>query len=511
MSITAPHSGRGLAASTLLAIFLCAALPGGDTAQADPEPGDFRALPEFVSENGVLNATLVAEPRSIEIDGVQLDTLTFNGEYGGPVLRVKPGDRMNIHLVNHIATPINLHFHGLHCSPKGRSDNIHGIVVKPGDSFDYRVDIPATQPTGLYWYHTHVHGLSEEEVNGGLSGALIVDGIEKAVPETANARHRLMVLKTFILDRPGDAAVQYVHGEVQSINGGVHARIDAQAGATEFWRLTNQSPNNYFHLSVAGFHFRIVALDGVPTRRDIDTDQLDIAPASRIEALVTMPAAGTYSLQSGLSPVGIGQDMQYSRELATVVVSGAPAAAPSSAASDSASDRLLATGFRICHFPVQRPGEALRTTDLRQARNVTPRLIRFTQLSDKDVFLINGKVYDHRRIDTRIPLGAVEEWTIRNDTQDMHLFHIHQVHFEVMSINGVAQPFDRLLDTVRVPEMGNVVVRIAFTDPGIVGRFVYHCHVLMHEDKGMMANIEVYDPRRPGDEKREAAEHALHG
>jgi FtsP/CotA-like multicopper oxidase with cupredoxin domain len=229
-----------------------------------------------------------------------------------------------------------------------------------------------------------------------------------------------------------------------------------------------------------------------------------------MEALASIPKAGAYQLLSGSTPTGSGRSMTVNRELATLVA--APAAPDGPEVREEEAERLLGGEYRICRHPgVDFPGPSA-AADLRTAKSVTPRLIRFTQKPWEEVYMINDKTYDHRRIDTRVRLGSVEEWTIRNETQDMHVFHIHQVHFQVVSINGQAQPFDRLLDTVRVPEMGEVVVRIAFTDPRIVGRFVYHCHVLKHEDKGMMANIEVYDPH-PGARRLapEVESHAGHG
>ena len=473
---------------TAAALGLAVALAAGAAAGQD-DTGDFRALPVISSHHGVLHATLTAEARAIQIDGVRLDALTFNGEYAGPVLRVRPGDRMKIHMVNHIDRPVNLHFHGYHGSPLGHGDNVH-LTIAPGESLDYDMQIPADQPPGLYWYHTHIHGGSEEEINRGLSGAIIVDGLERRVPEAAKARPRLMVLKTFNVERPDDPAVKRLHGVVQSINGGVGAELHAGAGETELWRITNQSANDYVHLSVKGFHFRIVAIDGAATRQDLPADVLDVAPASRIEALVTMPAAGIYTLLSGSTPTGSGRELTLSRPLASIKVTGAAAA--DAAAKDDAGPAPAAAAAPPRQMPV----------DLRQAKISARRRFSFSQKPGEEVYMINGQTFDHSRIDTRVPLGSVEEWTLRNDTDDMHVFHIHQVHFQVVAINGAPQPFDRSLDTVRIPERGEVTIRIPFTNPRIVGRFVYHCHVLKHEDKGMMQNIEVYDPKAAHEQGR---------
>ena len=438
--------------------------------------GDFRSLPQYASKDGVLNVTLVAAPKKVMVDGVRLDALAFNGEYGGPILRLKPGDRLKLKLVNHTSLPINLHFHGSYASPRANGDNVH-VEVAPGTSFDYRLTVPLDQPPGLYWYHTHIHGIAEKEVNAGLSGAMIIDGVENRVPELATVRSRILVLKTFTMTNPSGVSALRLHGIIQSINGATHAEIHTSAGATEFWRISNQSPNDYYHLSIKGVRFRIVAVDGAATLHDIAANQIDIPPAGRIEAMAIMPAAGDYPLLSGSTPTGTGRAMKVNRELAIIKVG--PAAEANTANRAALQD--------------VRTGPAPR--DLRTVAITGKRLIIFAQVPGQETYLINGRAFDHDRIDTSVPLGSIEEWTIRNDTDDMHAFHIHQLHFQVVSINGAPQPFDSLADTVRVPERGEVTIRIPFTDPQMVGRFVYHCHVLQHEDHGMMANIEVYDPK----------------
>jgi FtsP/CotA-like multicopper oxidase with cupredoxin domain len=103
----------------------------------------------------------------------------------------------------------------------------------------------------------------------------------------------------------------------------------------------------------------------------------------------------------------------------------------------------------------------------------------------------------HFRIDVRAPLGDIEEWTVHNDTDDLHVFHIHQIGLQAVAVNGQQVPFAGHVDNIRIPERGSVTLRMPFTDPLIVGRFMFHCHVPRHEDKGMMANIEVYDPIPP--------------
>ena len=466
------------------AVCLMVAAPGSRNAAgaADP-PRETDGLNEIRSKNGVLTATLTAAPQTVRMGDVAFPGATFNGDYAGPVLRVRPGDTMHIHLVNRLNEPTNLHFHGMQGSPLGNGDNVH-VLVAPGGSFDYIIAVPETQPPGLYWYHTHPHGLSEAQVMGGLSGALIVEGLADQFPALSGAAERVLVLKDYVApdsDDDDDATpppLRALHGVVQSINGRLSVALAARPDETQLWRLSNQSADRYLHLTLQGHRFRVLATDGAAVTGDTLTDMLDIAPAGRVEVLVDAGAPGSYDLTAVGLMTGEGSAYRRDRVLGQLVVSGA-AATPVAA---------------LAAYPPRR--------DLREATITAHRTIVFSQhntpKAEDQRFFINGRIFDANRTDIRVPLGAIEEWTIRNDSDDMHVFHIHQVNFQVTAINGVAQPFGGMLDVARVPERGSITIRLAFTDPRIVGRFMYHCHVLRHEDKGMMGQIQVYDPAATG-------------
>lgn len=452
-----------------------------------PDDDTLRTLPEIESVGGVLTATLVAEGQKIRLGDATVEGMVYNGEYGGPVLRVHPGDVMRITLVNHLIQPTNLHFHGITTSPQGNGDNTN-ILVEAGQTFDYEVKIPKSQPPGLYWYHAHAHGLTERQVTGGLSGALIVEGFAAQFPGLAGIKERLLVLKEFAtnsidaddvenpdsgmpVDSDDPVIVNYFHGRIQTINGSTTSRLTMNSGETQLWHFANHGANLYFHLRLKDHQFRVVGEDGVAVDKALDTDILEIAPGSRLDVLVTGGPPGTYDLVSEKVLTGSGGDKSPNRALGQIIVrNGAAKPVPA-----------------ILAFP-SRP-------DLRGRKIDAYRTINFSQLGDDRHFFINGRMFDHDRIDIRLPLGNVEEWTIRNDSDDLHVFHIHQLHFQVVEVNGETQPFGGYVDIVNVPLRGEVKIRLAFTDPRIVGRFVYHCHVLKHEDNGMMANIEVYDPK----------------
>ena len=467
-----------LAALALLALCLVLVPAGMQVPDAArPVTGDLEpstGLTELRSQRGVLAVTLQAAPGPVHLGSLTLAGSTYNGLYAGPVLRLHPGDTLRVRLVNRLSQPTNLHFHGMQGSPLGNGDNVH-VVVLPGSSFLYEIVVPLTQPPGLYWYHSHIHGKSEVQVMGGLSGALVIDPLP--VEGRGAPAERLLVLKDMEFeDDTGDSRIDdELHGLVQSVNGQLDASSTMRPGESQLWRFSNQSPNRAFHLALQGHRFRIVAEDGarIITPRDVET--LDIMPGARVDALVEAGVAGRYLLRSLGAMTGVGAARRLDRSLGRLDVAGEPTAA----------------GPRLA--------DVAPPADLRPLHIDARRTVSFSQEtvlhSDTQRFFINHRMFDAHRVDFRIPLGNVEEWTVRNESDDMHVFHIHQLGFQVVAVNGVAVGFNGRLDTVRVPERGEVTLRMAFTDRLILGRFMFHCHVLKHEDGGMMGQVEVYDPQ----------------
>jgi FtsP/CotA-like multicopper oxidase with cupredoxin domain len=440
---------------------LLAVLQGRAAARAE----GFPRLEEHVSRDGVLAVTLVAAPREVAFDGVRFPGMVYNGRYEGPLLRVKPGDLLRVHLVNQLAAPTNLHFHGIATTPRGRGDNV-AILVPPGATFDYEVPIPPEQPPGLFWYHAHVHGLSEAQVMGGLSGALVVEGAQTRAPQLAGLRERVLVLKDVVIEDSDDPLIEdELHGIIQSINGRRHVELTMTPGETQIWRIGNQSANLQFHLRLAGHRFRIIAEDGGLRGFEDVQEVLHLRHGARLEVLVEAAGPGDFDIVSERVLTGDRRERVLGRlHVAGPVQSEAPPA------------------------PV-----AVGSPDLRRHAKTGRRTVRFTQERDESRFYIDGRVFDHARTDVTVRHGSVEEWTIRNDTDDVHTFHIHQLHFQVIAINARPTDFTGHVDTVRIPERGSVTLILPFTGRLAVGRFVFHCHVLKHEDRGMMASIEVTD------------------
>ncbi|MCX7383373.1 MAG: multicopper oxidase domain-containing protein, partial [Alphaproteobacteria bacterium] len=235
-----------------------------------------------------------------------------------------------------------------------------------------------------------------------------------------------------------------LHGIIQSVNGRRQIDLTMAPGETQLWRIGNQSSNLLFHLRLAGHRFRVIAVDGGLRREEAVEEVLHLHHGSRVDVLVE-------------------------RQLG----------------------RLGITGDPLARGPVA--PVAAEAPDLRRAGITAERIFSFTQERDESRFYIDGRVFDHNRTDVTVRHGSVERWTIRNDSDDIHTFHIHQLHFQAVAVNGRAVPFTGHVDTIRIPERGSVTVIIPFTGALIAGRFVFHCHVLKHEDRGMMASIEVLD------------------
>ena len=432
---------------------------------------------EYQSQNGELNVTLEAQQTRVKLGKDEINGATYNGIYGGPVLRLKPGDVLHLRLINRLPQATNIHFHGLEVSPKGHGDNaMH--MVGPGETWDYVIPIPKDHPPGLYWFHTHAHGFAERQLMAGLSGTLVIEGFQDEVPATKLFKERLFALKEFSPDSNGNlnSVPKPYNRDIKTINGQLMPRIDIQPGETQLWRFSNQTANTYFRLQLEGHAFNIIGRDAHPVSHPELVSELMFGPSQRVDALVAGGAAGSYKLISEPTSTGPVGDLFPAQNMALMVSAPDPnKTSPTSVNSIEVAPGIVKS-IPADHIDAQR-------------------LVIFSEDPVTGLFFINHATFDHNRVDVKVPLGSIEEWTIRNSSPELHIFHIHQVRFQVISLNGKPVPFDGLVDTVNVPIHGEVKIRLAFTDPKIIGRFMFHCHILEHEDKGMMAQIEVYDPK----------------
>jgi suppressor of ftsI len=428
--------------------------------------------PCFYSSNGELAVQLNAEPGLFRVGDRPFEGMLYNGAYIPPLLRVRPGDALVVRLNNRLTEMTNLHFHGLNVSPRANSDNVF-VHVHPGMSFTYRVEIPTTHHPGLFWYHSHAHGRVSPQIIGGLSGGLIIEGSDRFYPFLKEHKERVLLIKH--IPHP-EANWQ----EVVTVNGMLEPTIPIQPGEVQHWRIGNIGADLFLKLKLESMPLYVLATDGHYLRQPTPVAEVMLGPGQRIDAVVIGGPPGRYQFKSVSFPLESGEPPLPERLLGVVESQGPPA-------------DIIAAEARVKSqtIDMQRLIDALKSSPIAHRRTMT-----FSRTADKTQFFINGKVFDEKRTDVVARLGDTEEWTIRNEDDQLHNFHIHQTDFLVTEINGVTQPMDSLRDTFTLPAATNgkpseVKVIIPFTDPNIVGRFVFHCHVVKHEDKGMMQTIEV--------------------
>jgi FtsP/CotA-like multicopper oxidase with cupredoxin domain len=553
----------------------CPSRPAAGSVVTDPE--DLR------SSRGELRVDLRYR-RSVGADGqVHYCYLAKDGSEA-PTLRVKPGDRLVLRLKNEepegdpvhtmpvvsractkavmSAASTNVHFHGLSVPPVCHQDDVLNTYIQPGDHpFEYRMRIPENEPPGLYWYHPHIHGLSKAQVLGGASGALIVEGIERASPALAGLAERVFVIRDGELlnaqaqpvqtdSMPPPLVMRDAEGDILNTGSGggkpakdlsinfvpvaypeyIPAVIKLGPGEKQLWRILNASAITYLDLQYLVDNqlqaLGVVGLDGVPVAVAGEGNKpilwqahALVPPAGRVEILVRGPREGAKaSLVTRTVDTGPLGENDPTRPLATVVAdplgAGAPGPEPQSRASSISGRGDDAP--RLPHLDIS-PAPLPQSTSpwLRSVSPVRTRHLYFSEhphdtsdpRSPTDFFItVEGqepKLFDPSSSvpDIVAHEGDVEDWIIENRTQELHAFHIHQIHFMLLEWNGIPLDEPYLRDTINVAywdgksaQYPSVKVRMDFRDPGAVGTFVYHCHLLEHEDGGMMGLIRV-EPR----------------
>jgi FtsP/CotA-like multicopper oxidase with cupredoxin domain len=368
---------------------------------------------------------------------------------------------------NRLGAGTNVHVHGLHVSPSGNSDNIF-VHIHPGETFQYSYQFPDNLPAGTYWYHSHAHPRSAWQVAGGMSGIIIVDGLNQYLPpDLRHITEHVIALKDFQVlgDSVKTQELSISAPTNRTVNGQLNPTIRIRPGEVQLWRLANISANIYYNVQLQGQQFQVIGHDGNPVERTFAADSLLLAAGGRFDVLVRGGPPGTTQLQTLAYNTGPAGNQFPQTTLASLVSEGAPVP------------------------PVAYPTTFGPFEDLSHAPLAAQRTIVLSEKNNPDRYYINGKLFDPNRVDIQSKLNTVEEWTIRNDSDEEHSFHVHTDHFQLMSINGQPHDGHGWQDTASVPPKGQIVIRINFLN--YTGKTVLHCHILNHEDLGMMAVLEI--------------------
>jgi FtsP/CotA-like multicopper oxidase with cupredoxin domain/peroxiredoxin len=523
----------------------------------DAEESAFKSVTDLRLTTGTFpspHAPEVGAPPSFQV-------LCYNGQSVGPTIRVRRGTTFHIRVKNDVLNgmtdphdndhpPVtsdlnekpfglcttNLHTHGLHVSPASNADNILDVNILPNEQFLFEYTLGADHPSGTFWYHPHKHGSVAYQLSNGLAGALIVEGSPtdnvpdlEDIPEIAAARERILVFQlynyrtgtddqnnpvaridasTIYNVQPDDKSCKAIvlNGELPpgdppqatAINGVINPSIHIAPGEVQRWRLIHAAWDMDRQLTFVtdqdeptdDIKFYEIALDGLATGSMVAKSDVHLAPGQRSDVLIQAPALKPgeperiYHLkQSGkaaaATPHHRVQDPLY---LAKVVVRG--------------TRRTMRLPDPQALVKCQ-PFASIRDDEL----STTKRAFQFYGSDNETTYTINDKTFLHQ--DTiQLPLGTVEEWKVsavmKNQDSSGHPFHIHVNPFQVVmkEVGSVCTPLNQWRDTLFIMPGETYTIRSRFKD--FLGKSVFHCHILDHEDQGMMMPIEFVLPNPPG-------------
>jgi FtsP/CotA-like multicopper oxidase with cupredoxin domain len=520
---------------SIFALIICGVSFAGAMAQCPPRPSPGTVVQDALSlssQNGVLNAAL---NMGYSVDSAGYSHYCYkyesaNGVVEAPTLRLNPGDQLILGVKDTIPNPgamsmssmdmsssgttcgdggtgtlqsTNVHFHGLNVPPICHQDDVLTTLIQPGaPAFQYNIKIPTTEPPGLYWYHPHVHGFTEFQVNGGAAGALVVEGMEKYRPEVTGLKERVFVIRQQYLVPwvPGPYELTLNYQVTPGFGDPASPLIQVTAGEKEFWRVANASIQDFMPLqvTVGGVPqpVELIALDGYPLAEPRYETTILVPPAGRAEFIVpgfpasAAPQFGTLAYSTG--PTGNADLSQLLADIQVLPNNSTKQAAAKSKNTVPAPAKNL---------------DNIKFAGLKDATVTSQRNLFFSE----EFGGTNGPIQFYITVDgqkqqvfspTEKPaittkVGAVEDWTIENRALETHAFHIHQIHFMLLEVDGKPVANEDMRDTIEIPYWSgkgpyhSVKVRMDFRDPTIAGTFVFHCHILLHEDLGMMHKILV--------------------
>jgi len=425
---------------------------------------------------GEFEGRLVAAPHPASLVSGHTTTLWgYNDAIPGPVIELREGQRVTIDFANRLGLDSTIHWHGL--AVPADQDGSPMDPVAPGADRRYTFDVPVGS-AGTYWYHPHAHRTTTLQVGHGLAAPLIVRSADDplaALPE------RTLMITSLTLDPNGQVATgataaggmgaMMMAGTGELLVNGQRIPVHTMApGATERWRIINATADRYLRLGLDGHRFAVVGTDGGLLGQPLPgLAEWLLAPAQRVEIVVTIAARP--STRQALRDLGYSGGMSGAAggELMTV-----------------------ATGRTPAQAPVELPAVLRAVADPGPASVRQRVVLSGAGMGMTGAFLINGRSFDMNRVDLETVVGRIELWDLVNTTFMDHPIHIHGTQFQVVArtVRGLAAPvsYPAWLDTVNVAAGETITIK---TRQNLPGKRMFHCHLLPHEDAGMMAVLDV--------------------
>ena len=425
------------------------------------------------STPGSVEVTITAGVTRLSLKpGVTSEVFAYNGSSPGPTLEVNEGDKVTVHFVNDLDEPTTVHWHGIHLPADQDGSPFNPVPAK--SRRDYVFTIPRGT-AGTYWYHPHLHHRTGYQIAKGLYGAIIVRAPDDPLPKSITEQLLVLSDNRFLpdgsIDLPDKKSMpgrideeNGREGDVMFVNGQIKPTLSIRPGEVQRWRIINASAARVYRLAIPGQTFTYIGTDGGLFEKPLEVSELVVANSERVEILVRGGAAGTRRSLQALPydryvPQTRPKDWNQPRDLMTLNVSGS--AAP----------------------PVTIPATLRVIPALDTSRATVRRSVTFGQ------GMINNQHFAFERVDFTAKLGATEIWTVENLVGMDHPFHLHGFQFQVLERNGKPEPFRSWKDAVNVRRQETVKFVVRFDD--FPGKWMFHCHILNHEDMGMMGILEV--------------------
>ena len=450
-----------------------------------PKGEALKALPVLKNESkekNVFRATIEVKESQIEvIKGKKTKFYTYNGLIPAPKIEVYEGDKVEILVKNTLKEPTTIHWHGL-LVPPNQDGNPHDAILA-GQERIYHFTIPQDS-AGTYWYHPHPHFISSKQVFMGLAGCFVVKAKKDAL---SHLKEKDLMITDLRLDEnaqiPHNTLIDWLNGregEFVLINGQYQPKI--KLASNERIRIYNTSAARYLNLRIQGAKFILVGTDGGLIEKPIFKDEIFLTPASRVEVLIDAAKDGEFKLESGYYD---RDKMMVKEEPNTLFL-----------ADISFKKEKLQLPKTLRTFkPLEEPKdfkEVIMSEDHMQMNGLMNKNEEELKIALASMFLINGKSFDLNGVDLHSKVGVVEDWIVINKSHMDHPFHIHGTQFELISskLNGEVKKaeFRALRDTINVRPNEELTLRMK---QDFIGHRMYHCHILEHEDLGMMGNLEV--------------------
>ncbi len=435
--------------------------------QNSGQKGNMLKIPALLQDKNpdpnIADYILEAQSGQTNFIGKKLtQTLGYNGSYLGPVLRIRKGEKVNIRVNNQMSYPTTLHWHGLVVDGEQDGGPHQGIQPEESWSSSFTVD----QAAATLWYHPHFMGDTANQVYYGLAGLIYIDDENSEqlnIPKEYGVNDIPLIVQDRSFNSDGSFAYRtsmmgVVAGDTILINGTTNPLLNVNKGNVRF-RILNASNSQNFEFSLSDKSaFQQIASDGGFLEAPLPHQSILLAPGERVEVIVDFSKTkhSKVSLMLGNSPI-----MMINLNSANT-------------------DRT------------EIPNSLTKITPIPSGNSPKTRVFELQSMGISGT--INGKSFDMNRIDEEVNLSETEIWIVRNRGGMMqnsgHPFHIHGTQFQVISRNGQAPPLQEqgFKDTVFVNTGEEVTIRIRFSHPGV---FMYHCHILEHEDSGMMGQFTV--------------------